>query len=138
MDCDELAETLEWDRKNYSYPDLPKGYQITQARTPLARSGKVQIDDSVIRITSLHLEEDSAKTTDVLDQNRAGVALAELVTEPARTSGKEAAAYVRALDAGTVTNRTVCLVELADLLDAPSFDYSFRPVIILRRGLFVD
>ena len=42
-----------------------KGYQITQARTPLARSGKVQIDERTVRITSLHLEEDSAKTTDV-------------------------------------------------------------------------
>ena len=97
LDCDELAETLEWDRKNYAYPDLPKGYQITQARTPLARSGKVQIDDSVIRITSLHLEEDSAKTTDIIDHNRAGVALAEIVTEPDLRSGKEAAAFVREL-----------------------------------------
>ena len=97
LDCEDLSETLEWDRKNYSYPDLPKGYQITQARTPLARSGKVQIDDNTIRITSLHLEEDSAKTTDVLDHNRAGVALAEIVTDPDLRSGKEAAAFVREL-----------------------------------------
>ena len=91
LDCEDLSETLEWDRKNYSYPDLPKGYQITQARTPLARSGKVQIEERTIRITSLHLEEDSAKTTDVLDHNRAGVALAEIVTEPVRWVGSAAA-----------------------------------------------
>ena len=97
LDCEDLSETLEWDRKNYSYPDLPKGYQITQARTPLAKKGQVQIDDRRIRITSLHLEEDSAKTTDVIDHNRAGVALAEIVTEPDLRSGKEAAAFVREL-----------------------------------------
>ena len=97
LDCEDLSETLEWDRKNYSYPDLPKGYQITQARTPLAKKGSVQIDDRRIRITSLHLEEDSAKTTDVLDHNRAGVALAEIVTEPDLRSGREAAAFVLSL-----------------------------------------
>ena len=94
-------------RKNYFYPDLPKGYQITQARTPLARSGKVQIDDSVIRITSLHLEEDSAKTGDILDHNRAGVALAEIVTEPDLRSGKEAAAFVRELQPVSYTHLTL-------------------------------
>lgn len=97
LDCAELAERLEWDRKNYSYPDLPKGYQITQLRKPLAKRGRIAIDGKTIRITSLHLEEDSAKTGECIDHNRAGVALAEVVTEPDLTSGAEAASFVREL-----------------------------------------
>lgn len=88
-----LADTLEFDRKHYFYPDLPKGYQITQHRKPLATGGRLAVlahgyDTPVeIKIREMHLEEDSAKTlnTDhqiLIDLNRAGIPLLELVTEP--------------------------------------------------------
>lgn len=84
-----IAEKLVFDRKNYFYPDLPKGYQITQYRHPLARGGKVTLaSGKTIRLDSLHLEEDSAKSTQLtptesgLDFNRSGIPLIEVVTTP--------------------------------------------------------
>lgn len=85
----EIAGKLEFDRKNYFYPDLPKGYQITQYRSPLGRKGYIELkNDKHISLQSLHLEEDSAKSlhqTDslaALDFNRAGIPLIEIVTSP--------------------------------------------------------
>ncbi|MEK7177160.1 MAG: Asp-tRNA(Asn)/Glu-tRNA(Gln) amidotransferase subunit GatB [Patescibacteria group bacterium] len=80
----ELADFTEFDRKNYFYPDIPKGYQISQYKHPLIKGGKL-ID---VRITRIHLEEDTAKSIhaesgeSLLDFNRAGTPLLELVTEP--------------------------------------------------------
>lgn len=93
-------------RKNYFYPDLPKGYQISQYETPLAVNGKLEIKTSagtkVVRVHRAHLEEDTGKLTHVnakgdsyslVDLNRAGVPLLEIVSEPDMHSIEEAKAY---------------------------------------------
>src|SRR3989344_5290582 len=78
-----LADTTRFDRKNYFYPDIPKGYQISQYKFPLVLGGSL----NGIRITRVHLEEDTARSLhgreedSVIDFNRAGVPLMELVTE---------------------------------------------------------
>jgi aspartyl-tRNA(Asn)/glutamyl-tRNA(Gln) amidotransferase subunit B len=94
-----LADFTEWDRKNYFYPDIPKGYQISQYKYPLVAGGKL----NGINITRIHLEEDTAKSShdqgdfSLVDFNRAGVPLMELVTEPELHSGKESADFAREL-----------------------------------------
>jgi aspartyl-tRNA(Asn)/glutamyl-tRNA(Gln) amidotransferase subunit B len=92
-------------RKNYFYPDLPKGYQISQADRPLAERGKVAIGDGKsIGITRIHMEEDAGKSVHdrfpgftAIDLNRSGVPLVEIVSEPEIRSSDEATAYLRAL-----------------------------------------
>lgn len=93
-------------RKNYFYPDLPKGYQISQYEEPLARHGKISIHTSqgvrVVRVRRVHLEEDTGKLTHVdgaslIDLNRAGVPLLEIVSEPDIRSSEEARAYAETL-----------------------------------------
>jgi aspartyl-tRNA(Asn)/glutamyl-tRNA(Gln) amidotransferase subunit B len=98
-----------FDRKNYFYPDLPSGYQISQYEMPIVGAGIVEIglaDGSTRRIgvTRLHLEQDAGKsmhdqdaTTSLIDLNRAGVALMEIVSEPDLRGPEEAGAYVREL-----------------------------------------
>jgi len=93
-------------RKNYFYPDLPKGYQISQYEQPLAEHGQLVIQthagERAIRIRRVHLEEDTGKLTHIeggslLDLNRAGVPLLEIVSEPDIRSAEEAVAYGEAL-----------------------------------------
>jgi aspartyl-tRNA(Asn)/glutamyl-tRNA(Gln) amidotransferase subunit B len=105
LNC-EIADHQYFARKNYFYPDLPKGYQITQDKTPICTNGYVDLkfgDGQVkkIGITRIHMEEDAGKSihdVDVydtlVDLNRAGTPLLEIVTEPDMRSGDEAYAYV--------------------------------------------
>lgn len=103
--CDITEENI-YARKNYFYADLPKGYQITQDKTPLCKGGgvKIKLDDGtekVIALTRIHMEEDSGKSIhdmdvhySLIDYNRAGTALIEIVTEPVIKSGEEAYKYI--------------------------------------------
>ncbi|HAF71492.1 MAG: Aspartyl/glutamyl-tRNA(Asn/Gln) amidotransferase subunit B [Acetothermia bacterium 64_32] len=101
-----VQEKSAFDRKNYFYPDLPKGYQITQRATPLAVGGslgfRVDGEKRRVRIRELHIEEDAGKlihTPDgaLVDMNRCGVPLVEIVTEPDLRSPKEAREFLRVL-----------------------------------------
>ena len=103
LDIDPL---VKFDRKNYYYSDLPKGFQITQQFHPIGRIGYVEIETAEgkkkIRINRIHMEEDTAKQFhltkfSLLDFNRAGTPLIEIVSEPDMHSGEEAEAYVEAL-----------------------------------------
>jgi len=94
----EIADFTEFDRKNYFYPDIPKGYQISQYKYPLVSGGKLNDVD----ITRVHLEEDTATSKhnndlSLVDFNRAGVPLMELVTEPVVRDAKQAGDFAREL-----------------------------------------
>ena len=102
----EIDPLVRFDRKNYYYTDLPKGFQITQKFYPIGRRGHVEIETEngpkVIRIERLHMEEDTAKqfhydAGTLIDFNRAGTPLVEIVSEPDIRSGREAMAYVEKL-----------------------------------------
>src|SRR4030095_1017273 len=104
-----VHSTSVFARKNYFYPDLPKGYQISQYDQPLATGGRLRIQspergELEVGITRLHLEEDAGKSLHdrfpgltAVDLNRAGVPLAEIVSEPDLRSPAEARAYLTAL-----------------------------------------
>lgn len=100
-----INQTMHFDRKNYFYPDLPKGYQITQQDTPIGYDGFVEIEvdgnKKKIYIERIHIEEDTCKsmhtTETLLNFNRAGVPLIEIVTKPCIENGKEAVAYLEKL-----------------------------------------
>lgn len=99
-----LASISKFDRKHYFYPDLPKGYQISQYDMPLCEKGSLQIGEKSVRITRIHLEEDAGKLLHPLesshtlaDYNRAGAPLMELVTEPDLSSAKEAQLFAQEL-----------------------------------------
>jgi aspartyl-tRNA(Asn)/glutamyl-tRNA(Gln) amidotransferase subunit B len=109
LDC-EIARHTKFDRKNYFYPDLPKGYQISQYDLPLCLGGKVDVGGRTIRITRVHLEEDTGKllhagdalhtaSESLVDLNRSGVPLMEIVTEPDLHSADDARDYAMALRA---------------------------------------
>jgi len=109
----EIAEVCKWDRKNYFYPDSPKNYQLTQNEEPLCIGGSVEIElpgpsrnvegeHRWVTLNRIHLEEDPGKLTHeafetVIDFNRAGVPLAEIVTEPDMSSSTEAVAFLNCL-----------------------------------------
>jgi len=105
LNC-KIPEYMEFDRKNYFYPDLPKGYQITQFFNPVGVNGSVTIDvdghEKEVLIHDIHLEEDSASLdhyydTSNIDYNRSGVPLLELVTEPCLNSSDEAIEFLEHL-----------------------------------------
>ncbi len=105
LNC-KINKKVVFDRKNYFYPDLPKGYQITQARNPIGVDGYVEIEVDGIKkkigIHDIHLEEDTCKSTHAesksyLDFNRNGVPLIEIVSESDMNSEKEAMAYLEKL-----------------------------------------
>ena len=101
-----IADFTEFDRKNYFYPDIPKGYQISQYKYPLVSGGEL----NGVKLTRIHLEEDTARSThdssprgplgenySLVDYNRAGVPLMELVTEPSLHSSEEAVSFAKEL-----------------------------------------
>ncbi len=115
-------------RKNYFYPDLPKGYQISQYELPIVKGGEIRIltrsGERAIRLTRAHLEEDAGKSLHEdfqdmsgIDLNRAGVPLLEIVSEPDMRSAEEAVAYAKALHA---------LVRWIDICDGNMQEGSFR------------
>ncbi len=111
-----IADFTEWDRKNYFYPDIPKGYQISQYAYPLVQKGKVTVKDAKgnevdVTLTRIHLEEDTARSShdkgdySLVDYNRAGLPLMELVTDAviydsvmAGNFGRELQLLLRTLD----------------------------------------
>ena len=104
----EIPPHTKFDRKNYMYPDLPKGYQISQFDLPMSRNGVLELDGKRIRIRRVHLEEDTGKLIHAgdklhrawesyVDLNRAGVPLMEIVTEPDLRSAEEARHYAEEL-----------------------------------------
>jgi aspartyl-tRNA(Asn)/glutamyl-tRNA(Gln) amidotransferase subunit B len=104
----EIVQQNYFARKNYFYPDLPKGYQISQHTTPICKGGTLEIsagkEKRAVKLNRIHIEEDAGKsvhegeeTFTQLDFNRAGTPLLEIVTEPDMHSAEEAAAYVTTL-----------------------------------------
>jgi aspartyl-tRNA(Asn)/glutamyl-tRNA(Gln) amidotransferase subunit B len=115
-------------RKNYFYPDLPKGYQISQYELPVVEGGSVTIlvgdQEKTVRLTRAHLEEDAGKSLHEefrdatgIDLNRAGTPLLEIVSEPDMRSSAEAVAYAKALHG---------LVRWIDICDGNMQEGSFR------------
>jgi aspartyl-tRNA(Asn)/glutamyl-tRNA(Gln) amidotransferase subunit B len=125
----EIGRRSVFARKNYFYPDLPKGYQISQMRLPIVGEGKVEItlDDGetkTVGLTRAHLEEDAGKSVhdafhgqSGVDLNRAGTPLLEIVSEPDMRSAKEAVAYARKIHS---------IVRYIDICDGNMQEGSFR------------
>jgi aspartyl-tRNA(Asn)/glutamyl-tRNA(Gln) amidotransferase subunit B len=117
-------------RKNYFYPDLPKGYQISQYEIPIVQGGEIAIvsptrGDIKVQLTRAHLEEDAGKSLHEdfhgmsgIDLNRAGTPLLEIVSEPVMQSAEEAVAYAKAL--------YKCIVEEIEICDGNMQEGSFR------------
>ena len=102
LNCD-INTITKFSRKHYFYPDLPKGYQITQFDSPLCEDGFIDIENKKIRILRAHLEEDAGKSIHTLegdaliDYNRCGAPLLEIVSEPDMSSADEAMEYLKSL-----------------------------------------
>ena len=125
--CD-IARRSRWARKNYFYPDLPKGYQISQYELPLCTGGHVDVNvdggSKRVRLTRIHMEEDAGKNIhdvrgdhSLVDLNRAGVPLMEIVSEPDMRSPDEAGDYLRTLRS---------ILEYLEVCDGNMEEGSFR------------
>ncbi|MGA7965920.1 MAG: Asp-tRNA(Asn)/Glu-tRNA(Gln) amidotransferase subunit GatB [Gammaproteobacteria bacterium] len=136
----EVADRSVFARKNYFYPDLPKGYQISQYELPIVKQGTLTIvlddgSEKVIGVTRAHLEEDAGKSLHEnfrdatgVDLNRAGVPLLEIVSEPDMRSAEEAVAYMKAIHS---------LVRYIDICDGNMQEGSLRcdaNISVRRRG----
>jgi aspartyl-tRNA(Asn)/glutamyl-tRNA(Gln) amidotransferase subunit B len=100
----DILEESKFDRKHYFYPDLPKGYQISQYDKPLCKGGEIGVDGKIIKLNRIHLEEDAGKLThpvggnySLVDLNRAGTPLMEIVTEPDIDSPSQAKIFLQEL-----------------------------------------
>ncbi|HEY3303533.1 MAG TPA: Asp-tRNA(Asn)/Glu-tRNA(Gln) amidotransferase subunit GatB [Candidatus Binatia bacterium] len=124
----EIARTSRWARKNYFYPDLPKGYQISQYELPVCERGFLEVEAGgarkKIRLTRIHMEEDAGKNIhdvrgdySLVDLNRAGVPLLEIVSEPDLRSAEEAVAYLKNLRA---------ILQYLEICDGNMEEGSFR------------
>ncbi len=96
----EIPTISKFDRKNYFYPDLPKGYQISQFDLPVAVGGAIEVGERKVKLNRVHLEEDTGKLMHaggetLIDFNRSGVPLVEIVSEPDMTTAEEARAYAQ-------------------------------------------
>ena len=127
VQCD-IARSSRWARKNYFYPDLPKGYQISQYELPLCLHGHVEIETNGtakrVHLTRIHMEEDTGKNihdahsdASLVDFNRCGVPLLEIVSEPEIRSAQEAGAYLRKLRA---------ILQYLEICDGNMEEGSFR------------
>ncbi len=101
LNCETLLFS-KFDRKNYSYPDLPKGYQISQYDQPFCKKGWIEINGKKIGITRVHMEEDTGKlihegNSTLVDFNRSGVPLVEIVTDPDFDNAKDVKTYLQKL-----------------------------------------
>ena len=135
----EIASRSIFARKNYFYPDLPKGYQISQFELPVVGKGQISIlvdgDEKIVGVTRAHLEEDAGKSLHEdfqglsgIDLNRAGIPLLEIVSEPDMRSAREAVAYMKKIHA---------LVRYLEISDGNMQEGSFRcdaNVSVRRRG----
>ena len=152
LHCD-IAEVCKWDRKNYFYPDSPKNYQITQYDQPICIGGYVEIElpgpsrnimgeHKRIPLTRIHLEEDVGKLThfahdSLVDYNRAGTPLMEIVTDPAIASAEEAYAFLTTLRTNMIyAGISDCDMEKGQMrCDA---NISIRPVGTTELGVKVE
>ena len=123
-----IANSSRWARKNYFYPDLPKGYQISQYELPICLGGHIDIETNGtarhVRLTRIHMEEDTGKNihdahgdASLVDFNRCGVPLLEIVSEPDIRSAAEAGAYLRKLRA---------ILQYLEICDGNMEEGSFR------------
>ena len=135
LNC-KIRKEMHFDRKNYFYPDNPKNYQITQGRTPIGYDGYVEIEvdgkPKKIEIEEMHIEEDTCKSAHrgsvtLLDFNRAGVPLIEIVTKPCISNSKEAKLYLEKLKE---------LLYYADISDCKMEEGSMRcePNVSIRKN----
>lgn len=118
----EIDDLVRFDRKNYYYPDLPKGFQITQQYHPIGKDGIVKISNKEITLERIHMEEDTAKAfhnddATLLNYNRAGVPLIEIVSNPVMHNSQEATEYIE-----TIKNVALAL----DISDAKMEEGSLR------------
>ena len=136
----EIGKTSVFERKNYFYPDLPKGYQTTQLEQPVVGSGKVEIqldngETKSVRIHHAHLEEDAGKSlhegdfrsgVSGIDLNRAGTPLIEIVSEPDMSNAQEAVAFAKKLHS-IVTSLGICDGEMSQGSMRFDVNISVRP-----------
>jgi aspartyl-tRNA(Asn)/glutamyl-tRNA(Gln) amidotransferase subunit B len=152
LNC-KIADVCKWDRKNYFYPDMPKNYQISQFDQPICEGGEVEIEmpgnspseigsHRIVQLTRIHLEEDVGKLThyesdSLVDYNRAGCPLLEIVSEPDLYSPEEVFAYLTSLRNSLVSAEiSPCDMEKGQLrCDA---NISIRPVGTSTLGTKVE